>query len=153
MSRTALERIQDRLFLLRLIIELDIPNPATLEKIVLILQLILLEKNRPKVFSYSFYKSRLGFSEKHLFLDLSDLHRAELITYNPPSPKKQERLRITEEGRNFLYEFSDLLDEARIQDFALALEIFQEKGLIELDAYIRTHAVILATKIGRPVLI
>lgn len=154
MSRTATERIQDRLFLLKLIKELDIPNPSTLENIVLLLQLILLEARHPKIFSYQFYKSRLGFSEKQLFSDLSDLHRAELISYTFPRTEKEE-LRITDEGRRFLEDFAELLDGEKIQNFNFALKQFKEIGLKgkDLDEYIRGHSVVLATKLGNPVLI
>jgi len=141
-------KTKDRLFLLKLIKELSIPDPATLEKIVLSLQLILLDEHLSRVYSYQFFKSRLGFSEKELFSDLRDLHRAELIGY---APDKEEMLFITPEGENFLEDFSNLLEDTHVKNFDIALKIFKDKLSNDPDLYIKKSPVILATSVGKSI--
>lgn len=141
-----IERTQDRLFLLRLVKELPITDPIILEKIVFSLQLILLKNRKPMVFSYRFIKSRHGVSERTLFSDIRDLRRADLIRYDP---YQTPRIWITEEGKQYLEEFSDLLDEERMNNFSYALKIWKKTIHNKPDMNLQETPIVLGTEIGK----
>lgn len=149
MGRTLSEKTQDRLFLLKTIKEILIPDPATLEKVILTIQLILLGENRPRVFSYHFYKSRLGTSEKNLFNDLKDLYRAEFIEFVYQDSNDIEYIRITQTGIDFLTEFSDLLKIKDLNNFNIALESLKKINLKNIEYFIQENRLILSTDIGK----
>lgn len=150
--RSLKRKSDDRLFILKVFQEIEnelgIDGFIIFEKIVLAFQILMLDNNLKRIFSYRFVKIGDSCSDTILFEDYIELKKADFIRMTGVNNS------ITKVGKKFIAEFTYTLNHKQSENFEKAIRLFKDQKFRDenaLDEFIVDSPIVLCCDLGEKI--